>query len=200
MCGVAEAAIVASVVSAIGTVQQGRIQKRNLQNQEAVARYTAESQITELKEQKELNKIRAREEEIQRRRLLEADMSAITAYNRGLESTSKQNIKDTSAELFGADVATNRFNLAVAQRSADRQIGVLNVQANMPSQASGIMTASYISAMSTVTSAYGNYRQTRVPNTGPTTTTAPTVTSSYTPGGTTNKTTGFANKGYTFTG
>ncbi len=199
MCGVAEAAIVASVVSAIGTVQQGRIQKRNLQNQEAVARYTAESQITELKEQKELNKIRAREEEIQRRRLLEADMSAITAYNRGLESTSKQNIKDTSAELFGADVATNRFNLAVAQRSADRQIGVLNVQATMPSQASGIMTASYISAMSTVTSAYGNYRQTRVPNT------KPTVTSSYTPSGysvptTTNKTTGFANKGYTFTG
>ena len=143
----------AAVISAGATIQQGRIQASiKNKNQTAVNRYASEAQITELKEEKSLNNIKAREEERERRRLLNADLSAITAYNRGLESVSKQNIKDTSVSLFGADVATNRFNLAVANRRADRQIGVLNVTKNMPSGAQGIMGASYLSAMSTVTS------------------------------------------------
>ena len=93
-----ELALLATVVSAGATIQQGRIQKRQIENQEAVARYNAEVQIQDLKEQKELNEIAAKQEERERRRILEAEMSAISAYGRGLESASRNNIKSTAEE------------------------------------------------------------------------------------------------------
>ena len=43
-----EAAFAAALISAGATVQQGRIQQRNIENQEAVARFQAQAQITEL--------------------------------------------------------------------------------------------------------------------------------------------------------
>tara|TARA_R100000353_G_scaffold73474_1_gene56160 strand:+ start:3419 stop:3991 length:573 start_codon:yes stop_codon:yes gene_type:complete len=174
-----ELALLATVVSAGATIQQGRIQKRQIENQEAVARYNAEVQIQDLKEQKELNEIAAKQEERERRRILEAEMSAISAYGRGLESASRNNIKSTAEELFGADVATNRFNLAVAQTSADRNIGILTTQKGMPSAGQGIMTSAYVSAFGQLVTGGASYNMTRTPSTKPTTT--PTTTTSYSP-------------------
>lgn len=176
-----EAAFAAALISAGATVQQGRIQQRNIENQEAVARFQAQAQITELEENKKLNEIKAKEEERERRRILEADLSAITAFNRGLESTSKSNIRSTSEDLFGADVATNRFNVAVANQRIDRQIGVLNVQKDMPSVAGGVLAGSYVSAFAQATSGYANYRLTKLPSSRPSISTTSTTPTSYSP-------------------
>jgi len=202
MCDPVSAAVAATAVTAGSQIYQGKVQARMAENSNALMKFQTSEQITEVKEQKRINAIQAREEEIERRRLLEQDLSALTAYNRGFSSSSKDNIKSTAQELFGADVATNRFNLTIANTQADRQIGVLTAQGNMPSYASSIRTASYINATATAFSGYSNYLSVKTP-----TPTKPTVTSSYTPGGVTNvsssgpgKTTGFANSGYTFKG
>ena len=163
MCDATTAIIISTAITAGATIQQGQLAARQAKDAQALNKYLGDEKQKELKAERDIAKIQTREEEIERRRILEADLDAITAFNKGLESTSIGAIKGEAERLYELDVANLRFNLGRTESGIARQISVVKAESNRPSYANQIKMGSYLQAGASIGQGYYNYTTTKTP-------------------------------------
>ena len=154
----------------------------------------AKFQIAELEQQRRMERIKARQEEQERAKLLDTSLSTITAFGKGVASASIDNIINQNKMAYDLDIGTSRFNLGVYDSSVANQIKVISAS-QTPSQSGAIRRIGMVRTATAGLTGYQDYQRYNSPGSPSTTTTTTTPrrrSSSYvvTP----------SNSGYTFGG
>lgn len=132
----------------------------------------AQAQIRELETQKRMERLKAKQEERERQDLLNSSLSTITAFGRGVDSASLQNIKLKNKMAYDMDVGISRFNLRVYESSVANQIKVIQAS-QTPSQSGAIRRIGMARMATAGLGGYQDYRSLSTPSNKPTTTPPP---------------------------
>ena len=166
MCDPVTIAITGATMYSIN--EQTKMAARAEDERARVQAVQAQYQIEELKTQKRIERLKAKEEERERARLLQESLSTLTAYGRGIDSASLDNIKNQNIMAYDLDIGTSRFNLAMYESSVANQIQVINAS-KTPSQSGAIRRIGMINMATAGLTGYQDFKKTQVPGTKTTT-------------------------------
>tara|TARA_R100000329_G_scaffold136799_1_gene117635 strand:+ start:2237 stop:2857 length:621 start_codon:yes stop_codon:yes gene_type:complete len=199
------AILIASAVSAGTQYQQGRMQASIARRNNELMKGEIAIRNAALEEERKVAAINAKEEEEVKRLQLKRNLASLKAYNRGKDSASFLALVDYEREALAKDIANIRLGSRIQSSRLATEISVNNVRASTPSMGSYYTKAGALNAIGTMAGGYASYSMVKSPGMKPTSTsTSPSVTSSYTPtsstSGSYSAVTTPSNSGYTFTG
>ena len=161
MCDATTIALVA--VSAGSSVYEGQQLARIDKINRNLAEAEAEIRNANLKEERKIAQINAKEEENFRRQQVERNISSMRALNRGLDSNSFLNLVDYEKQAFEKDLGNIRLGLRVETSRIANEISVNKVASTLPDLSGHYKTAGMIKAASTIAEGVRDYKSTEIP-------------------------------------
>ena len=192
MCDPVSIALV--TISVGGSIYQGQQMAKIDQQNRALARAEAEAKNAQLEEEKKVAMINA-EEEMFRQRQLNRNIASMKAYNRGIESESFLALVDYEKNALAQDIANLRLGTRIQTSRLANEIQVNTIAGSQPDMSGYYKTAGFLEAAGTLHGGWKDYKATKTPPKGPTTTKSSSSGSKSSKYVTTPM-----NKGYTFTG
>ena len=165
MCPPQTLMLISAGVSAFGQYQQAQAQANAMERQAQIDRRNAEIQNQQLEEDRKVERIRAHDEEMERRRKLLESTATMRAMNKGRDSGSFLALANADRERYGFDVAQIRLQSEVAGSRIASQIAINKTSVhNAGAGASDVRKAGIFSAGATLAGGIGKYKQTSVPS------------------------------------
>ena len=177
MCEATTLMLISAGVSAYGQYQQAQAQADAMDSQAAVDRRNAEIRNQQLEEEAAIERIRAHDEEMERRKRLNESLSTMRAMNRGRESGSYLAMANADREAYKFDVSQIRLGAGIGQSRIASQIAINKTSVSNAGYGSdAVRKGGMFSAGSTLIGAGATYQETKVPSS---TTTSSTYKSAY---------------------
>tara|TARA_B100000686_G_scaffold27460_1_gene27045 strand:- start:24356 stop:24859 length:504 start_codon:yes stop_codon:yes gene_type:complete len=166
MCMPAQALMLISAgVSAFGQYQQSRAQADAMERQAQIDRRNVEIQNQQLEEDRRVERIRAHDEEMERRQKLNEGMASMRAMNRGRDSGSFLALANADRTRYGFDVAQLRLGSEIASSRIASQIAINKTSVHHAGAgASAVRKAGIIGAGATIIGGVAKYKDTTTPS------------------------------------